>query len=73
MGKCTWEGCDRPARNEQIARDGQVWADLCNEHAEEIDDILDQESGAILKKWVKAQGGSKKAASRLMGTMGGGR
>lgn len=73
MKKCTWEGCDRLARNEQIASNGEVWADLCNEHAEELDGILDQEPKAILKKWIKAQGGSKRAASRLMGTMGGGR
>lgn len=72
MANCTWANCNQLALHPQIARDGEQWADLCDEHNKEIDKSIDDAiSGgdvkAILSGWIKAQGGSKKATQRMMG------
>lgn len=48
-------------------RNGLVWTNLCTEHREELEVALSTKLPAIiLKAWIKAQGGAKKAAQRLM-------
>lgn len=66
MAKCTWEGCTQQALHPCIARDGEKWADLCDEHKAKFDAAATAEKpGAILSAWVKAQGGSKAANARM--------
>ncbi len=68
MTKCTWEGCSEFATTQQTAKDGQIWAKLCAKHDKEIDDAIKSgDPKPILSTWIKAQGGSKAAAKRMMG------
>lgn len=63
--KCTWEGCGNEARAPQIAGDGSVWANLCDEHSKQLEDAIDAlDVEKILSSWVKAQGGSAQAARK---------
>jgi hypothetical protein len=63
---CTWEGCDKLATKPQIAKDGEQWANLCDEHAAKVDAAaMDTRPGAILSTWIRAQGGPKAAARRF--------
>lgn len=69
--KCTWKDCEEPGTHRQTAADGEVWANLCDAHNKELDWAVLQsgEQGnvkALLSAWVKAQGGSKKAAARMV-------
>jgi hypothetical protein len=69
---CTWLDCEEEARVPQIANDGSQWACLCFEHAQEIENCMikfeSPEYGPkrMLSSWVKAQGGAKAAAARMM-------
>jgi hypothetical protein len=75
--KCTWEECRRRAEHEEKANNGSVWARLCQAHHEELkkaiarsldeDGKLPMMPRLLLRAWVKAQGGSRKAAKRLSG------
>lgn len=67
MANCTWEGCTQQARHPCFAKDGEKWADLCNEHKARFDEAPSKGAGAILGYWVKAQGGSKAATARMTG------
>jgi hypothetical protein len=74
MDTCTWADCTNPAIKKQVAEDGEVWANLCNEHAFQMDQSLNEiatNPAKMLGAWVKAQGGSKKAAGRMMRTFPG--
>lgn len=70
---CTWVDCKNEAHVPQIANNGSVWAELCFEHAKEIENCMTkfQEDGygpkRMLSSWVKAQGGVKAAAARMTG------
>lgn len=66
--KCTWVGCEAEAKFPQISSDGKTeWANLCDLHHKEIDGALDSfDAKRILSNWVKAQGGAKAAAGRMM-------
>lgn len=64
--RCTWVDCELDACIPQIARDGTQWANLCAEHALKLDTAIAMNKPKILLAyWVKAQGGSKKAAERM--------
>ena len=65
---CTWEGCSELAEFKQVAADGEVWAILCVEHSEIMDvKITDLKPKSFVSNWIKAQGGAKAAAKRMMG------
>lgn len=67
MTKCTWVDCENEATKSQIGKDGSVWANLCESHNGMIENaIVNSDAKAILSYWVKAQGGAKKAASRIL-------
>ncbi len=66
--KCTWEGCTEEAKHDKVARDGQVWAHLCDPHEAIFAAAPAKGAPAILSTWVKAQGGAKVAANRMTGT-----
>jgi hypothetical protein len=64
--KCTWEGCQKEADQERLAGDGSVWANLCKDHTKQMDAAeTSSDVKLLLSCWVRAQGGAKKAASRL--------
>ncbi len=68
--KCTWVDCRLDAAHPQVAEDGEQWANLCEDHNKELEESLDLAVSGNIKKmissWIKAQGGSKKAAARMM-------
>jgi len=71
MSICTWEGCTCLAQYPQIATDNEVWANLCEVHHKEMKYTLEtamrsDHAPIVLSRWIKAQGGAKKAARRMM-------
>lgn len=67
MRGCTWDGCEAQAANYQVASDGNVWADLCDGHAEALDTYFLKDAVTVLRAWIYAQGGPSVAAARLPG------
>lgn len=70
---CTWVGCKRTASQFKAAGDNhEAWASLCEEHYELLDtaenDFLFNGTSPklLLAYWIKAQGGSKKVAERMV-------
>lgn len=64
---CTWFECSNEAVREQRDEQGKVWANLCEDHDRQLTDSLCRGQAAqILSGWVKAQGGAKKAAKRMI-------
>jgi len=60
---CTWVDCEEPAIKEQVAEDGNIWADLCVDHNKELSEATASENVvALMRAWVRAQGGAKEAA-----------
>lgn len=67
--ECTWEDCPNGGEFKQIATDGEVWAILCKDHNRFMDDGLtgpEFSPKQVMSNWIKAQGGAKKAAKRMM-------
>ena len=65
--KCTWIDCDVEATHPQIAKDGEEWANLCDEHHEETEQALkSMVPEKLLRAWVRAQGGAKLATQRML-------
>lgn len=66
--KCTWVGCKRIAHVPQVSKDGQEWAKLCRKHDSELKKLQAPggDAQALLSGWVKAQGGAKVAAGRMV-------
>ncbi len=65
---CTWEDCTKIGEFKQIAADGEVWAILCTEHNEIMDvETTDLKPKSFISNWIKAQGGAKAAAKRMIG------
>jgi hypothetical protein len=69
--QCTWKDCPNEAKHPQVASDEQEWANLCDEHKSELDwSILQtgetQDIRSLMSVWIKAQGGAKKAAKRMI-------
>ena len=68
---CTWMGsegrCKAGATHPQIGKDGNQWANLCAEHAQRVDSSIENfDAKNLLGNWVRAQGGSKAAAARMV-------
>lgn len=67
MKRCRWEGCKRIGPWTETDRNGLIWTNLCTQHHEDLEMALGTKlPAAILKVWIKAQGGAKKAAARFM-------
>lgn len=65
--ECTWKGCDKEAVQPKLDRDGNQWADLCEDHHGELEKAIGAEPKRMLSAWVKAMGGAKIAAGRMNG------
>jgi hypothetical protein len=68
--RCTWVDCVDEAKVKHLDRDGKPWAHLCCFHSGEMDDAADIGSpswkpGALMRCWIRAQGGAKAAADRM--------
>jgi hypothetical protein len=63
--QCTWVDCPEVAAHPQIGQDGKEWANLCDVHAKELDDSL-LDPKAVLRCWVRASGGPKVMAEKMM-------
>ena len=60
LSVCTWKGCQANGTSRQDDNDGNQWAMLCPEHAEELEKSLDDMNPkAMLRAWVLASGGAK--------------
>lgn len=59
--KCTWLECNKQAVCPQLDRYKNIWADLCQEHHDLLDDTLGDPNKipAMLSYWIKAQGSAK--------------
>jgi hypothetical protein len=74
--KCTWQECRAKALRPQRDKQGNIWARLCQKHHEELELAiavgLDPETSArdrgriVLKAWIMAVGGSRRAAQRML-------
>ncbi len=65
--KCTWKDCEKDAKVPQYDKDKKEWANLCQKHHDEIEDCIKNfNPKKMLGCWVKAQGGAKKAANRII-------
>lgn len=62
--KCTWQDCKNKATQMQIARDGEMWANLCLYHHDYLL-INTDDPKKLAAVWIKAQGGSHQAAERF--------
>ena len=65
---CTWVDCKEKGDVPQLDNNGNEWGNLCQEHHDEIENAIASEpfsAKTMLSCWIKAQGGAKKAASRM--------
>ncbi len=70
---CTWKDCAATAAHDINDDHGKSWAHLCDAHKADFDAALAKVSTedpkvatkAVLRTWVLAQGGAKKAAERM--------
>ena len=69
---CTWVDCKNEGVHALKDRGGETWATLCDMHNNLFEDTIklgnaDPKTYAprIVSNWIKAQGGSKKAAERM--------
>jgi hypothetical protein len=66
MTNCTWKGCSKPAKHQQTAKDGEEWANLCDEHNAELERSISGPAPVVLRCWVLAGGGAEKMAARMV-------
>ena len=67
ISTCTWVDCDKQGVDAQLDKQGKQWAKLCSIHALMLNDALkSMDAKKMVAYWVKAQGGAKKAAKRMM-------
>jgi hypothetical protein len=64
MSQCTWVDCNNEATAPQVGKDGNQWANLCEEHTKEMDDNLMDAKG-VLRCWVRAQGGAQGMVGKM--------
>ncbi len=70
MSQCTWKGkdqdrCAADATQPQIGSDNQQWANLCDAHAERMNNLVEKGPREMLGCWIAAGGGPKKMAERM--------
>lgn len=64
--KCTWKDCSQEAHHNRLDKQGNPWAELCDEHQILLDEAINSgDAKKILSAWVKAQGGAKAATRRM--------
>ncbi len=59
--------CSEVAEFPQTGQDGKQWANLCPAHTKEMDDSL-LDPKAVLRCWVRASGGPRAMADKMMGS-----
>ncbi len=72
--QCTWQDppdkrCSLDGTHDHKDNLGVVWASLCDAHHEKLERDTDPENlgiEACLSSWVRAGGGSKKMAERMV-------
>ena len=63
---CTWIDCTETAEQSMTSSDGTVWSRLCQTHAAEVEEaIVSGKPRALLRAWVRAQGGAEAAVARM--------
>lgn len=68
---CTWVGCTEKGTNPQPDKMGRAWALLCSSHEDSLKEALDSgDAKRILGSWVKASGGAKIMAERMVKATG---
>lgn len=57
---CTWKDCTKEAIIPQIGENGEEWANLCLEHAKELDSALSStRAKRLVRAWALAGSGHK--------------
>ena len=68
MPQCTWKNCEKQATHPQDDNYGHEWANLCNDHHQELESATDSmKPKLIVKAWMLAMDGAKHAAQRMTG------
>ena len=63
---CTWKHCSKPAAHPQTATNGEVWANLCDQHSAELEAAIGgSDAKLLLRLWVMAGGGAEKMGARM--------
>lgn len=66
MSKCTYKSCDNEGRHQQRGKSGNVWAKLCDEHAEQLDRVCKNPNlKALMSTYVKCKGGAEVCAKAM--------
>lgn len=67
MSKCTWVDCKADATKPQTGKNGEVWANLCESHHQELESSLvtPLNPKLMLQCWVRASGGAKVMARKM--------
>lgn len=69
--RCTWKDCQRVGAHAQTDRNGGTWAVLCPEHHVELEQAIESlDPKKLMRAWVLAQGGAKKAAQSMTRSTG---
>jgi hypothetical protein len=64
MAKCDYYGC----QEEQQSVEYESGMKFCKHHNDIIEKLIEKEDAlGIIQFWIKAQGGSQKAARRMVG------
>jgi hypothetical protein len=63
--KCTWVDCGCKASFSQFNKEGKVWATLCMSHRMALQFAARAGGHALLRAWVRAQGGTNAAVKRF--------
>ncbi len=68
--ECTWKDCKKEAMRIQLDKNGKQWANLCEEHHNELEKAMDifindANFKKMLSAWVMAQGGAKVALDKF--------
>jgi len=61
---CTWKDCNKKGKFSQLDKNGNEWANLCEEHNRELDESIGLDFKKMLSSWIKASGGAKKMTEK---------
>jgi hypothetical protein len=65
--KCTWQNCNNFAVHKILNSKNKIWAELCNEHNNILNDaIVNSNPLRLLGIYSKANGGAEKLANKLI-------